>query len=94
MEYWLGEKKYIRTVAEGDTAFTVSSVKMTIYDSSGTKVVDDLDGIDANPGSFKQHELRYLWEPTAIGTYEAAFKYVVGSEAYKHVQKIFVKALP
>lgn len=89
MNMILGEAKYIRATVVSSIAFTVASVSCTVKDESGT-IISSGDGIDGNPGTNAQHELRFLFTPPARGTYEAILEYVVGQETLRHRVMIFV----
>lgn len=78
--YRLGETKKIAHLVNADAAFTISTATVVIYDSAGSAVVTANASVD-NGDPATEHEVFYVWNPSAAGDYTYLLKYTVGGQS-------------
>lgn len=75
----VGEVRKIAHVLTSDDAFTAATVRISIYDSAGTVTAVSAASGTAVPGtSATEHEIYYVWTPSAAGDFRYQMTAICG----------------
>ena len=82
MDPRIGETALLSHVVNFESAATIASVSVDIYNAGRTKVVADAAGTVDSAGAATEHTVSYLWTPSVAGDYVYHLRYVVGTQTY------------
>lgn len=87
----VGEVRKIAHVLSRETDFAVTTPLISIYDSAGTvTAVSGAAGTVDNGNNADEHEISYLWTPSAAGDFRYQLTGVVGTETVACWGSIYV----
>jgi len=86
MAWHLGENKYITSTVSSEfgTDFTIDSASYVVYDQADASVV--ASGV----ALIDEHNLYFIWQPSAAGIYVADINYIIGTEEFSSRQVVEV----